>query len=124
MNNPEIETPELRILKFFNEITGRKFRLTNKSYLKAISARFKDGFTEEEMLQVIQVKTIEWKNNPVMSVHLNPETIFRPSNFEKYVNQVESIKENPKLYADYFKDINKIPSSAADDDDAISEMYG
>lgn len=124
MEKPKIETPETEILTYFNEVTGRNFRLNNKTYLKGISARFKDGFTAEQMKEVIQVKTLEWKNNPVMSVHLNPETVFRPSNFEKYVNQVVAIKENPQLYAQYFKDINKIPSSAADDDDAISEMYG
>lgn len=117
-------TPAMQMIEYFNLITGRRFRLNNKTYLKAIENRFKDGYTEEQMREVIQVKTLEWKNNPIMSVHLNPETIFRPSNFEKYVNQVIAIKENPKLYEKHFKTINKITSSAADNNDAISELYG
>lgn len=117
-------TPAMQMIEYFNLITGRRFRLNNKTYLKTIENRFKDGYTEEQMREVIQVKTLEWKNNPTMSVHLNPETIFRPSNFEKYVNQVIAIKENPKLYEKHFKTINKITSSAADNNDAISELYG
>lgn len=117
-------TPAMQMIEYFNLITGRRFRLNNKTYLKAIENRFKDGYTEEQMREVIQVKTLEWKNNPTMSVHLNPETIFRPSNFEKYVNQVIAIKENPKLYEKHFKTINKITSSAADNNEAISELYG
>lgn len=117
-------TPAMQMIEYFNLITGRRFRLNNKTYLKAIENRFKDGYTEEQMREVIQVKTLEWKNNPTMSVHLNPETIFRPSNFEKYVNQVIAIKENPRLYEKHFKTINKITSSAADNNDAISELYG
>lgn len=117
-------TPAMQMIEYFNLITGRRFRLNNKTYLKAIENRFKDGYIEEQMREVIQVKTLEWKNNPTMSVHLNPETIFRPSNFEKYVNQVIAIKENPKLYEKHFKTINKITSSAADHDATIGDLYG
>ncbi|MBT0550413.1 conserved phage C-terminal domain-containing protein [Riemerella anatipestifer] len=118
-------TPEKEMLKKFNEITGRRFRET-KANLQGISARLKDGYTEQEIVEVIQIKTLEWKNNPIMSVHLNPVTIFRPTNFDKYINQVLTIKENPQQYAKYFKKINHITNgtSAADHDDAISELYG
>ncbi|MDY3547336.1 conserved phage C-terminal domain-containing protein [Riemerella anatipestifer] len=119
----EILTPEKELLKKFNEITGRRFRET-KANLQGISARLKDGYTEQEILEVIQVKTLEWKKNPTMSVHLNPVTIFRPSNFDKYINQVMTVKEDPILYAKQFQKINRISTSAADNDDAISELYG
>ncbi|MEJ8591503.1 conserved phage C-terminal domain-containing protein [Riemerella anatipestifer] len=119
----KILTPEKELLKKFNEITGRRFRET-KANLQGISARLKDGYTEQEILEVIQVKTLEWKNNPTMSVHLNPITVFRPSNFDKYINQVLTIKENPQQYAKYFQKINRINTRAADNDDAISDLYG
>ncbi|MDD1525570.1 conserved phage C-terminal domain-containing protein [Riemerella anatipestifer] len=119
----KILTPEKELLKKFNEITGRRFRET-KANLSGISARLKDGYTEQEILEVIQVKTLEWKKNPTMSVHLNPVTIFRPSNFDKYINQVMTVKEDPILYAKQFQKINRISTSAADNDDAISELYG
>lgn len=119
----QIYTPETEILQKFNEITGRRFRKT-KANLSGISARLKDGYTEQEILEVIQVKTLEWKNNPTMSVHLNPVTVFRPSNFDKYINQVLTIKENPQQYAKHFQQINRITTSAADNDVTISDLYG
>ncbi|MBT0552657.1 conserved phage C-terminal domain-containing protein [Riemerella anatipestifer] len=119
----KILTPEKELLKKFNEITGRRFRET-KANLSGISARLKDGYTEQEIIEVIQVKTLEWKNNPTMSVHLNPVTIFRPSNFDKYVNQVMTVKEDPILYAKQFQKINRVSTSAADNSDTISELYG
>ncbi|MDR7707096.1 conserved phage C-terminal domain-containing protein [Riemerella anatipestifer] len=119
----KILTPEKELLKKFNEITGQRFRET-KANLSGISARLKDGYTEQEIIEVIQVKTLEWKNNPTMSVHLNPVTIFRPSNFDKYVNQVMTVKEDPILYAKQFQKINRVSTSAAYNSDTISELYG
>ncbi len=112
------------ILTYLNQITGRRFRPI-KTNLNGIARVMKEGFTEQEIHEVIQVKTLEWKNNPEMSVHLNPITLFRPRNFEKYINQVIAIKENPTLYAKYFAKLNKATGrSAADDADAINDLYG
>ncbi len=119
----ELITPELEILNYLNSVTQSKFRPI-KSNLSKISALFKAGFTKEEMMQVIQLKTVQWKNNPVMAGYLCPTTLFRESNFEKYVNEVERVKQNPKMYEQYFKSINKVKTSAADNTDDIAEMYG
>ena len=121
--NSEFITPELEILNYLNSVTQSKFRPI-KSNLSKISALFKAGFTKEEIQQVIQLKTVQWKNNPVMAQYLRPSTLFRDSNFENYVNQVNLVKQNPKLYEQYFKNINKIKSSAADNADDITAMYG
>lgn len=121
--NSEFITPELEILNYLNSVTQSKFRPI-KSNLSKISALFKAGFTKEEIQQVIQLKTVQWKNNPVMAGYLCPTTLFRESNFEKYVNEVERVKQNPKMYEQYFKSINKVETSAADNTDDIAEMYG
>jgi uncharacterized phage protein (TIGR02220 family) len=99
-------SPEIEILNYLNEITGKRFKPI-KSNLNPISARFKDGYTLEEMKEVVMVKTLDWKNNEVMTTHLCPTTLFRPSNFEKYLNQVLTIKENPKQYQRYYERLNK-----------------
>lgn len=117
----EIHTRASRIIELFNEITGRRFRLNNKAYLKVIENRFKEGYTEEQMREVIQVKTLEWGKNPTMSVHLNPETIFRPSNFEKYINQVIAVKQNPQLYKQYYEQLNQKQQST-DNRSAFSKI--
>ena len=121
--NSEIVTPELEILQKLNELTGSNFREI-KSNLTKISALFKQGFTQEQIIEVIILKVAEWKNNPVMAPYLRPSTLFRDTNFENYVNQVNLVKQNPKLYEQYFKNINKIKSSAADNADDITAMYG
>ena len=121
--NSEIVTPEKEILQKLNELTGSNFREI-KSNLTKISALFKQGFTQEQIIEVIILKVAEWKNNPVMAQYLRPSTLFRDTNFENYVNQVNLVKQNPKLYEQYFKNINKIKSSAADNADDITAMYG
>ena len=123
MNEAELHTPELEILKNLNEITGSKFRPI-KSNLTKIKALLKAEFTPQEIVEVIQLKTIQWKNNPTMAGYLCPTTLFRESNFEKYYNEVQQVKANPKLYGEYFKSINKIPTSAVDNADDLAELYG
>ena len=123
MNEAELHTPELEILDSLNEITGSKFRPI-KSNLTKIKALLKAEFTPQEIVEVIQLKTIQWKNNPTMAGYLCPTTLFRESNFEKYHNEVNQVKQNPKLYEQYFKSINKIPTSAADNADDLAELYG
>lgn len=119
----ELITPEKEILQKLNELTGVNYREI-KSNLTKISALIEQGFTKEQIIEVIILKVAEWKNNPVMAHYLRPSTLFRESNFENYVNQVNLVKQNPKLYEQYFKSINKVKTSAADNTDDIAEMYG
>lgn len=115
-------TPEIEILNLLNELAGKRFKPI-KSNLSPISARLKDGYTIQELKEIVQVKTLDWKNNEQMNQHLCPTTLFRPSNTEKYLNYIISIKENPKAYAKYFAKINKTRTSANDADD-LEAMYG
>lgn len=119
----KIITPEIEILDKLNEITGSKFRPI-KSNLTKITALLKANFSEMDILEVIQLKTMQWINNPKMAGYLCPTTLFRESNFEKYINEVNQVKQNPKLYEKYYREINKIKHSAADHDATISDLYG
>ena len=121
--NAEIYYPEVEILNKLNEITGSKFRLI-KSNLTKIKSLLKAGFTEVEIIEVIQLKTLQWRNNPEMSGYLCPKTLFRESNFEKYYNEVQQVKQNPEMYAKYYKKINKISGSIADRTDELEAMFG
>ena len=118
-----MENPSLEILTYFNQITGKKVRPIN-SNLKGISARLADGYTPQQLKEVIQMKTLEWQNNEVMAVHLHPITLFRPANFDKYVNQVETIRKNPEKYVKHFAKINNRSISASDDHDGLADLYG
>ena len=121
--NAEIYYPEVEILNELNEITGSRFREI-KSNLSKIKALLKAGFTEVEIIEVIQLKNFQWSNNPEMSGYLCPKTLFRESNFEKYYNEVQQVKRNPEMYAKYYKKNNKISGSIADRTDELEAMFG
>ena len=119
----KIITTETEILDKLNEITGSRFREI-KSNLSKIKALLKAGFTEVEIIEVIQLKNLQWKSNPEMSGYLCPKTLFRESNFEKYYNEVQQVKQNPEMYAKYYKKINKTSGSIADRTDELEAMFG
>lgn len=75
-----------RVVARLNERAGTSFRATTKATAGAIRARLREGYTVEQMLAVIDAKAAEWMPVPDMRRHLCPETLFRPSKFEKYVN--------------------------------------
>ncbi|WP_241279742.1 conserved phage C-terminal domain-containing protein [Chryseobacterium cucumeris] len=117
----DIVTPEIEILNLFNQITGHRHR-PGKSNLAGIKRVLKEGYTALEIQEVIQLKTIHWKNDAKMSDHLNPVTVFRECNFDKYINQVLNVKNKPDLYAEHFKAINKISTGGDDSAGAFSKI--
>lgn len=76
------------VLSYLNGKTGRKYRNT-----RHIEARLKDGTMVDDCKRVIDSKITDpyFIQNPQ---YLNPETLFRPGNFDKYVN--ESIPLKPE----------------------------
>lgn len=73
------------VIDHLNMRTGSKYRHSESSR-KNISARLKEGFTVQDCKDVIDKKCVEWVGTEYEK-YLNPETLFRPSHFEKYLNQ-------------------------------------
>jgi uncharacterized phage protein (TIGR02220 family) len=82
---------EERTIDYLNRLTGKNFTYT-KGNLKEIKSQIKKGATQEQLKYVIDVKVNEWINNDEMKKHLNPVTLFRDSNFERYLNQDFQLK--------------------------------
>jgi uncharacterized phage protein (TIGR02220 family) len=118
-------TPEIEVLNLFNKITGHRHR-PGKSNITGIKRVLKEGYTFREIQEVIQLKTLQWKNDAKMSDHLNPVTIFRECNFDKYINQVLNVKENPQMYAEHYAELNKINigNNTASAFSKIDAMFG
>ena len=76
-----------KIIKYLNDKTGSHFKPTSKSTQRLINGRLSENYSIDDFKHVIDVKTIEWKNNPKMSKYLTPDTLFNGSKFEKYLNQ-------------------------------------
>jgi len=90
----DIKNKVSEILKYLNKKANKHFRLEIESNRKYIEARLREGYEIRDFKYVIDIKTEEWLNTD-MNTHLCPQTLFRPSNFEKYINQKNIfVKEN------------------------------
>lgn len=74
-----------RVVKFLNTSTGAKFRPESKNTVSLINSRIKEGFTESDLIQVVEFKTHDWLNDSKMSEYLRPETLFCLAKFESYL---------------------------------------
>jgi len=61
---------------------------------KYLIARLKDGETEADVLAVVEDRWQRWQDSPNMREHFNPVTLFRPSNFEKYLTEARDASGN------------------------------
>lgn len=90
---PKTKKPKLNgaecseVLDYLNEKAGSKFRPVDAS-LKLIQARFNEGATLDEIKQVIDAKTAEWKPDPKMAKFLRPGTLFNPTKYAQYAGQL------------------------------------
>ncbi len=76
-----------QIIDYFNRVCGTDYKYQSKATADMVNARLNDGFTVEDFCKVIDTKYAEWVNNPDMCKYIRPQTLFRPSHFENYLNQ-------------------------------------
>lgn len=76
------------VLKYLNAKAKRNFQ-NKKSSLKDIVARLKDNYTVEDCKNVIDLKVSKWLNDEKMRGYLVPQTLFRASHFENYLDEYE-----------------------------------
>lgn len=78
--------PFEEIIEHLNQKANKGFRWQSKATQKHIQARFKEGFTLEDFIKVIDFKVSEWKDDKKMQQYIRPETLFG-TKFEGYLNQ-------------------------------------
>lgn len=81
------------VMEFLNLKTGKYFRSKNPvgiptSNADVIMHRLKEGYTVQDCKSVIAMKCREWLHDEKMSKFLTPETLFRRSNFERYIGEI------------------------------------
>ena len=81
-NNPHV----VEIIDFMNKLYNRGFSPT--TYMCLISNRL-SKYSVDDIKKVISNRYLVWKDDKVMSQHLNPTTIFRAKNFEKYYDEAK-----------------------------------
>ena len=112
-NNTSINKKEIykeickRVITRLNELNNTKYSTTSDSNLKFIRGRLDDGYTEEDLLLVVDKMSYLW-NQPSekdMRQYLRPSTLFRPTNFENYLNMPVNKK---KSFTDVMKEMREI----------------
>jgi uncharacterized phage protein (TIGR02220 family) len=84
------------IIAYLNEKCGTRYKAT-KSTKELIHARIEEGFTKDDCFTVIDNKAASWKGTE-FEKFLRPETLFRASKFQGYLNEkpVEKRNKNSK----------------------------
>lgn len=85
----EINMPNIyeEIISYLNQKTGKKYSSKVKTNKDLINGRISEGRTLDDFKYVIDTKCSHWLNDPKMCQYLRPATLFRPSNFDNYLNQ-------------------------------------
>lgn len=85
INTYNINTKYKYIVEYLNKKTGKHFKINSAKTKALIKARLNEGYTEEDFIKVIDIKTNEWLKTK-MEQYLRPETLFS-NKFEGYLNQ-------------------------------------
>ena len=85
-------TPEIiDIIKFMNNLYNRGFDPSSGNTVTSLSNRLLK-YSVDDVKKVISNRYLVWKDDKVMSKHLNPTVIFRAKNFEKYFDEAKDSK--------------------------------
>lgn len=86
----------IEILELFKKLTRASYRAPKsvssfKKYgaYKTIKGLLKNGFKCQQIQDVVKFKCKEWLQSKKMAKYCTYQTILMPSNFEKYINQMQ-----------------------------------
>ena len=107
-SHPDFSNDCKTIVDYLNQKCGTNYRYNTEATKKSISGRLNEGYTVNDFMTVIDKKSAEWLGSD-MEQYLNPTTLFRPANFEKYLNQNITPRKaagtNKSDVDDYFKNL-------------------
>tara|TARA_B100000809_G_C15056820_1_gene500941 strand:- start:330 stop:1085 length:756 start_codon:yes stop_codon:yes gene_type:complete len=86
----EVSSDVVEAITFLNNLYKRN--LNPNTYNNLTSNILKNN-SLEDVKKVIANRYAVWKDEPKMSMHLNPSTLFRPKNFAKYLDEVKHTRE-------------------------------
>ena len=75
------------VVAHLNKVTNKKYSSKTPQTNKLITARLDDGYTTDDMKKVIDHRWQLWKGTE-MEQYVRPSTLFRPGNFENYLNSL------------------------------------
>jgi len=95
--NDTLQDPNVtEVIVFMNKLYGRNFNPDSIYSTKGLRERLTEH-SVEDVKAVVANRYVEWKDDEVMEKHLNPTTIFRPSKFDKYIEEVKRTNKGESL---------------------------
>tara|TARA_R110002126_G_scaffold128726_1_gene271287 strand:- start:734 stop:1486 length:753 start_codon:yes stop_codon:yes gene_type:complete len=85
-----MEKEVVEVIDFINNLYRRGF--SYKAYRNDVLRLLKD-YSIEDIKKVISNRYVAWKDEPKMSMHLQPSTLFRAKNFIKYLDEANHTRE-------------------------------
>lgn len=82
------------VLAYLNKSTGKGFEFRTRAGELTASAdmivqRLKQGYTREELREVVHAKCGQWLHDEDMNEYLRPETLFAKRKFEQYLGELK-----------------------------------
>lgn len=99
----ETVTPFETVISFLNRLTGSEFRFDSAKTKEVINGRLKEKFTVEDLLLVVEHKTVQWGHDVKMKEYLRPITLFGKEKFEGYLQSAKTWVTNGKPQIQNFK---------------------
>lgn len=95
--------PYQEIIKYLNEKTGKNFNYKSTGNRKLIKARWNEGYKLEDFKQVIDNMASNWKGKTFSDgspaeKYLRPQTLFKPSKFDDYLNATPNLAHEIKIH--------------------------
>ena len=94
-NNIKEKIPYEEIIDCLNRLAGTNYRATSKKTRELINGRWEEGYRLQDFETVIKKKCDDWIGTKYEE-YLAPTTLFRPINFERYLNAKINKEESQK----------------------------
>ena len=101
----EEKFPYAEIIAYLNAKCGTRYKAT-ESTKRIIHERIEEGFTKDDCFKVIDNKVASWKGTE-WEKYLRPDTLFRASKFQGYLNEKPVEKKHAGSKEGYSVDISK-----------------
>lgn len=114
------------VIDYLNKKTGKRFKPNADGNKRVIDPRLKDGYTVDDLKHIIDVKYAQWhgktfSNGQLGDNYLRPETLFRVSKIEGYLNEEVPKHKSKEPTPDWFN--QEEPKPAKNPDPRIQHGY-
>lgn len=116
---PYLSAQRKEVIDYLNKKTGKRFKPNADGNKRVIDPRLKDGYTVDDLKHIIDVKYAQWhgktfSNGQLGDNYLRPETLFRVSKIEGYLNEEIPKRKSKEPTPDWFNQEEPKPVKKAD----------